>query len=131
MKLDRADQAESREHHYLSSSREEAKEFAMFADMNRPALARTIGVRSSFNLVTDPRTGGTALMTNQSIPPKFVLGSKSSAPGENAEVFKNEMRAAGHEVSKEQAGALLREVQSDSDNDEFPTDDEFIMSRFT
>lgn len=131
MNLSGGAQAEAREHHYLSSSRKEAKDFAMFADMDNPTLVRTIGVRSNFNLITDPRTGGTALMTNQSISPRFVLGSKSSAPGENAEVFRSEMRAAGHSVSREQAGALLREVQSDSDDDNFPDPDDFIMSRFT
>lgn len=130
MNMSRAAQAESRENNYFSSSRKEAKDFAMFADMNNPVLVRTIGVRSNFNLTSDPRTGGTALMTNQSIPPKFVLGSKNSAPGENAKVFKNEMREAGHNVSTAQAGALLREVQSDSDDDNFPDADDFIMSRF-
>ncbi|KOG06044.1 Type III effector protein AvrRpm1 [Pseudomonas syringae pv. syringae] len=41
------------------------------------------------------------------------------------------MRAAGHNVSTKQAGELLREVQSDSDDDNFPDPDDFIMSRFT
>lgn len=120
---------EAREYHYFSSSKNEAKDFAMFADIYHPALARTVGVRSHFNLTTDRQTGNTALMTNESIPPRFVLGSKNSAPGENARVFKDEMAAAGHEVSVEQAGTLLREVQSDSDDDTFPDPDEFIMSR--
>ncbi len=131
MNLSREAQSESRQYHYLSSSRKEAKDFAMFADMSNPTLARTIGVRNNLSLITDPRTGGTALMTDQSIPRKFVLGSKSSAPGENAKVFRDEMRAAGHNVSTKQAGELLREVQSDSDDDNFPDPDDFIMSRFT
>ncbi|WP_236469140.1 type III effector protein AvrRpm1 [Pseudomonas syringae] len=131
MNLSREAQSEARRHHYLSSSQKEAKDFAMFADTSNPTLVRTIGVRNNLSLITDPRTGGTALMTDQSIPRKFVLGSKSSAPGENAKVFRDEMRAAGHNVSTKQAGELLREVQSDSDDDNFPDPDDFIMSRFT
>ncbi|MBO9757865.1 type III effector [Xanthomonas phaseoli] len=129
MNLSSAAHEESANNHYLSSSKKEAKNFAMFADMDNPALLRTIGVRSSFNLISDPRTGGTAYMTGQSIPSKFVLGRKNSSPGENAQVFKKEMHAAGYEVSTEQAGALLRDVQSDSDDDNFPDPDDFIMSR--
>jgi len=68
-------------------------------------------------------------MTNESIPPRFVLGSKSSSPGANAQVFEHEMSASGYHVSTEQAGRLLREVQSDSDEDTFPDPDDFIMSR--
>ncbi|KPW62704.1 Type III effector protein AvrRpm1 [Pseudomonas caricapapayae] len=41
------------------------------------------------------------------------------------------MRAAGHNVSAKQAGERLREVQPDSDDDNFPDPDDFIMSRFT
>jgi type III effector protein AvrRpm1 len=130
MNLSSEAQAESRQNHYVSSSRKEAKDFAMFADMSNPGLVRTIGLRSNFNLISDPRTCGTALMTDQSIHRKFVLGSKSSAPGENAKVFRDEMHAAGYDVSTKQAGKLLREVQSDSDDDNFPDPDDFIMSRF-
>ncbi|RWU16392.1 type III effector [Xanthomonas phaseoli] len=61
--------------------RKKPRIFAMFADMDNPALLRTIGVRSSFNLISDPRTGGTAYMTGQSIPSKFVLGRKTAPPG--------------------------------------------------
>ena len=129
MMLSSQAQVESSQYHYLSSRRKMAKDFAMFADMNQPALVRTIGVKNNFNLFQDPRTGTDAWSTQDSINPKFVLGSKRSDPGENATIFKNEMRAAGHDVSTEQAGALLREVQSDSDDDTFPDADTFIMSR--
>ncbi|WP_216820177.1 hypothetical protein [Xanthomonas citri] len=57
MNLSSAAQEESANNHYLSSSKKEAKNFAMFADMDNPALLRTIGVRSSFNLISDPREG--------------------------------------------------------------------------
>ncbi|UIF88963.1 hypothetical protein KAF44_27525 (plasmid) [Cupriavidus necator] len=43
----------SGEHHYLSSDREMAKEFAMFADADQPAVVRTIGVGNNFHLEED------------------------------------------------------------------------------
>ncbi|UIF89325.1 hypothetical protein KAF44_30685 (plasmid) [Cupriavidus necator] len=50
----------SGEHHYLSSDREMAKEFAMFADADQPAVVRTIGVGNNFHLEEDPYTGDPA-----------------------------------------------------------------------
>ncbi|UIF88699.1 hypothetical protein KAF44_25685 (plasmid) [Cupriavidus necator] len=44
----------SGEHHYLSSDREMAKEFAMFADADQPAVVRTIGVGNNFHLEEAP-----------------------------------------------------------------------------
>nr|UVN18045.1 AvrRpm1a_1 [Pseudomonas syringae] len=77
MNLSREAQSESRQYHYFCLHPEKKpRTFAMFADMSNPTLARTIGVRNNLSLITDPRTGGTALMTDQSIPRKFVLGSK-------------------------------------------------------
>jgi len=68
-----------------------------------------------FDLSTDPHIGsGNALCAKSSIPPAHVLGSKHSVRGNNAE---DEMQKAGHYVSVEQAGRLLREVQSDSEDD--------------
>lgn len=118
----------SGEHHYLTSDKKMAKDFAMYADSERPALVRTIGVANNFNLETDPYTGDPALRTRDSIPPAHVLGSKHSRPGDNAAVFRDEMQKAGHDVTTKQAGLLLREVQSDSDNDTFPTADDFIVA---
>jgi type III effector protein AvrRpm1 len=113
-----AARAESDAHHYFSSDRKAARTFAVFAHRDQAALVRTIGVRSKFELVTDPRiASGNAVCTKDSIPQEFVLGSKHSEPGNNAEVFKDEMQKAGHYVSTEQAGRLLREVQSDSEDD--------------
>ncbi|MFE8645374.1 hypothetical protein ACFX58_09855 [Sphingomonas sp. NCPPB 2930] len=123
--------SEARNQHYFASDRRMAKDFAMFADMNNPALVRTIGVKSNFNLETDPRTGEPAVCTTDSIPAKYVLGSKSSPAGANAKVFKKEMKRAGHDVSTDRAGQLLKEVQSDSDDDDFPDPDLFIRNRLT
>ena len=129
MMLSSAAQDESSRFHYLSSRRKMAKDFAMFADMNQPALVRTIGVRKAVDLFEDPRTGSPAWATEDSIPSKYVLGSKRSDAGENAAVFRDAMDDAGYDVSTEQAGMLLRDVQSDSDDDTFPDADTFIMSR--
>jgi len=120
----------SSEHHYFSSSRDMAKDFAMFADTERPALVRTIGVANRVALEQDPYTDGPALRTRDSVPPSHVLGSKHSPAGANAKVFRDEMRKAGHDVSTEQAGHLLREVQSDSDDDRFASYDEFFARAF-
>ena len=117
----------SSEHHYLSSSRQMAKDFAMYADPDQPALVRTIGVANNFHLERDPYSEGPALRTRESIPPAHVLGSKRSPAGANAKVFRDEMQKAGHVVSTKQAGELLREVQSDSEDDAYPSHDEFIM----
>lgn len=117
----------SSEHHYLSSSRQMAKDFAMYADPDQPALVRTIGVANSVHLEQDPYSEGPALRTGSSIPPAHVLGSKRSPAGANAKVFREEMQRAGHDVSTKQAGQLLREVQSDSEDDTYPSHDEFIM----
>lgn len=120
----------SSEHHYLSSSRDTAKHFAMHTDSYQPALVRTIGVRNNFPLEQDLYTDDpAALRTLSSIPAAHVLGAKNSDPGADAKVFRDEMRMAGHDVSTEQAGHLLREVQSDSDSDSFPDVEDFIMQR--
>lgn len=117
----------SSEHHYLSSSRQMAKDFAMYADPDQPALVRTIGVANNVHLEHDPYSEGPALRTRDSIPPAHVLGSKRSPAGANANVFRDEMQKAGHDVSTKQAGQLLREVQSDSEDDAYPSHDEFII----
>lgn len=69
------------------------------------------------------------LRTRDSIPPAHVLGSKHSPAGANAKAFREEMQRAGHDVSTKQAGQLLREVPSDSEDDTYPSHDEFIMRR--
>jgi type III effector protein AvrRpm1 len=127
MRFSRGGVTASSEHHYLTSSRQMAKDFAMYADPDRPALVRTIGVANKVHLEQDPYSEGPALRTRDPIPPAHVLGSKHSPAGADAKVFRDEMQRAGHEVSTKQAGQLLREVQSDSEDDAFPSYDEFIM----
>jgi type III effector protein AvrRpm1 len=127
MRFSRGGVTASSEHHYLSSSRQMAKDFAMYADPDHPALVRTIGVANKVPLERDPYSEGPALRTRDSIPPAHVLGSKRSPAGANAKAFREELQKAGHDVSTKQAGQLLREVQSDSENDTYPSQDEFIL----
>jgi len=127
MRFSRDGVTASSEHHYLSSSRQMAKDFAMYADPDQPALVRTIGVANHVPLERDPYSEGPALRTRAPIPPAHVLGSKHSPAGANAKVFREALQAAGHDVSTKQAGQLLREVQSDSEDDSYPSHDEFIV----
>jgi type III effector protein AvrRpm1 len=57
------------------------------------------------------------LMTSNNIPPARVLGPKNSDAGANAEVFRQVLADRGTNVSTRRAGELLREVQSDSEDD--------------
>ncbi len=114
----------AREYTYLTAIDRSAKRYARWADRDNPALVRTIGIRNNFNIELDPDSkdeNGQIFQfncrTKDKISPQFVLGSKHSNPGENAKVFKAEMRAQGHDVSTALAGELLRDIQSDSDDD--------------
>ena len=127
MRFSRDGVTASSEHHYLSSSRQMAKDFAMYADPDQPALVRTIGVANNVPLERDPYSEGPALRTRAPIPPAHVLGSKHSPAGANAKVFRDALQGAGHDVSTKHAGQLLREVQSDSEDDSYPSHDEFIV----
>lgn len=111
-------------HSYFTSHPVIAKRYARRADPKNPALVRTIGLKNDFPLELDPDSIGPDgeisnynCRTASSVPSMFVVGSKRSAPKDDAKVFKREMREAGYNVSLEEAGRLLREVQSDSDDD--------------
>ncbi|MEF9387598.1 hypothetical protein V4890_18500 [Ralstonia solanacearum species complex bacterium KE056] len=107
-------------HHYLTENKEIAKRFAKLVGRHRgeqPALVRTIGVMNHFSVEQDPDANAHCLRTNEDIPSRYVLGSKGSPAGENARIFKKELEADGHDISSDEAGDLLRSVQSDSDSD--------------
>ncbi|PPS23412.1 type III effector [Pseudomonas amygdali] len=111
-------------HNYFTSYPVSAKKYARRTDPDNPVLVRTIGIKNNFPIELDPDSKGPDgeifpynCRTTSSIPSKFVVGSKHSAPKDDAKVFKEEMGEAGYNVSLEQAGRLLREVQSDSDDD--------------
>ncbi|KPX40881.1 hypothetical protein ALO37_200063 [Pseudomonas savastanoi pv. glycinea] len=114
----------TKKHNYFTSYPVTAKEDARRTDPDNPVLVRTIGIKNNFPIELDPDSKDPDgeisqynCRTTSSIPSKFVVGSKHSAPKDDAKVFKEEMGEAGHNVSLEQAGRLLREVQSDSDDD--------------
>ncbi len=106
-------------HHYLTSDRETAKQYATLVNKGSPALIRTIGIKGNMNVEPDPdniaRRGCYRVADN--IPSKYILGSKGSDPSEDANVFRREMQAQGCSLSVSEAGRLLREVQSDSEDD--------------
>ncbi len=114
----------AKKHNYFTSYPVTAKKYARRTDPDNPVLVRTIGIKSNFPIEPDPDSKGPDgeiykynCRTTSSIPPRFVVKSKHSEPEDDAKVFKNEMGKAGYNVSLEQAGKLLREVQSDSDDD--------------
>ncbi|MHA6823692.1 hypothetical protein ACQUKI_19465 [Ralstonia pseudosolanacearum] len=110
----------SSSHHYFTESKDIAKRFANLVSRHRdekPALVRTIGVLNHFSFEKDPDANAYCLRTNEDIPSRYVLGSKGSPAGDNARIFKKELEADGHDISSDEAGDLLRSVQSDSDSD--------------
>ncbi|MFS8426539.1 type III effector [Xanthomonas campestris pv. incanae] len=114
----------AKKHHYFTSYPVTAKKYARRTDPDNPVLVRTIGIKNNFPIELDPDSKGPDgeiynynCRTASSIPSQFVVGSKHSEPKDDAKVFKKEMGEAGYNVSLEQAGQLLREVQSDSDDD--------------
>ncbi|MCQ3008741.1 type III effector, partial [Pseudomonas savastanoi] len=123
-KLSQAVVENTEKHNYFTDFSGTAKSYARLTDLDSPVLVRTIGLRNNFNLEQDidskdphGNIADDSFRTTSSIPSKFVVGSKHSAPKDDAKVFKEEMGEAGYNVSLEQAGRLLREVQSDSDDD--------------
>jgi len=122
--------ADASRNHYFTMDLERAQEYAFMADRGNRAVVRTIGLHAGHPMEPDPDTAlsGAGMYLNfrtaVPVPPKFVLGSKRGKSrtklNENAEVFRSAMHNAGHDISQAQAGKLLREVQSDSDDD-FPT----------
>lgn len=111
-------------YHHFTTIKDSATTYAHLTDNAQPAIVRTIGIRNNYNTEIDPHISADNPVlclghyrSNSTIRPRYVLGSKHSPPGEDAAVFQEELSEAGHSVSKEQAGRLLRAVQSDSDSD--------------
>jgi hypothetical protein len=108
--------------HYLAPQKMTA---ALYAKPEHPAIVRTIGAHtnkhraSSFEAATtDPAAYNEWIRTPKDIKSKHILGSKRSPPGANAEVFHDRLKRAGVEkIDTATAGRLLREVQSDSEDD--------------
>lgn len=110
--------------HYFSLDKETAKDFAKFTSKNSPGLVRAIDVKrnSAINLEVDSDSSDGNLnpitfRTRNNIPASYVLDSKKSPPDKNSIAFQSVLKENGVIVTKEKAGRLLREVQSDSEDD--------------
>ena len=83
-----------------------------------PAIVRVLGAGNAFRVESDPRSEAfQGYRTASDIGPHLVLGSKHNPPAQDAEGFRQELSRAGLEVDRERAGTLLRDVQSDSEDD--------------
>jgi type III effector protein AvrRpm1 len=128
--VDPAFKARASGYNYFTSHRDIAKKYARTASPDSPALVRTIGIRSGFGLELDPdsKVGGKvspfAARTTSRIPTEHVLGSKKDSAGPSARIFQQELRHAGADVSTKMAGELLKEAQTDSEDDFGGSDDE-------
>ncbi|VVD59149.1 hypothetical protein [Pandoraea anhela] len=107
--------------HYLAPQKMTAM---LYAKQEDPAIVRTLGAHtnknraSSFEASTnEPGAYVEWIRTSKDIKAKHVLGSKRSAAGPDAEVFRERMERAGHKIDTATAGRLLRDVQSDSEHD--------------
>ncbi|MFC3393750.1 hypothetical protein [Brenneria rubrifaciens] len=99
---------------YVMRDKESAKNFNYFT---KPTLVRTFAEGVYFEMDPDFKNGS-ALRTPQDISSNNVIGSKHSAPSEGeSTVMKALMARAGVNVDTKEAGRLLREVQSDSEDD--------------
>ncbi|KAG0178196.1 hypothetical protein DFQ28_003934 [Apophysomyces sp. BC1034] len=109
-------------HNYFTSWKRLATGYAKFGSPKNPAIVRTIGTQPDVKYEHDPdsqagRMRDSSFRTSDIVPAYYVLGSKKSKPGVDGVVFHRELKRAGVDVSLDQAGRLLREVQSDSEDD--------------
>lgn len=105
--------AQSVSYHYLTAEKSRASRYALAAKTGGPSLVRTVGVRHDIPM---ERVMGVD-RTSSDIPPQYVVGPKSSDPGPESSVFRQALERAGIQVSEQDAGRLLRDVQSDSESD--------------
>ncbi len=106
-------------HHHVTERDTVAENYALMH--SNPAMVRVICRPQDLGLVRDPGSERSqdAWATTKDIPPKYVVGSKRQPPGADAEVFQNLLSRVGVDnVTRKQAGKLLREVQSDSEGEE-------------
>jgi type III effector protein AvrRpm1 len=103
---------------FFTSNKEGAKTYARKSLETGPAIARTLGIKESFSVHRDPDSDDHANQrTSSNIPPDYIVGSKKSGSSADGAIFQRELLRAGIPVSPQKAGELLREVQSDSDED--------------
>jgi type III effector protein AvrRpm1 len=114
----------SSSHYYLFGLRADAKKFADRHLLgSTSAIVGVLGAGQEFPVESDPKgVGLAACRTGSDIGRHLGLGSRRSPPGNDAEGFRLLLDKAGMKVDRKKAGELLREVQSDSE-DEMPGDD--------
>ncbi|NRF72177.1 hypothetical protein HLB44_34855 [Aquincola sp. S2] len=94
----------------LTSDKLMAKQIARLGSFgDTPALVRTIGVP-----LERPEP---FFQTTHAVEPGQVLGSKNSEPGTDAQAFQAELARSRVHVPIDVAGQMLRNVQSDSEDD--------------
>lgn len=104
----------SRNHNYAMTDKSAAENFKYFEN---PGMIRIL--RNNIDFGMDPHLrDGKALRTSQEISSSNILGSKHATAG-NAEsqIMQNELLNRNVRVTQQEAGRLLREVQSDSEDD--------------
>jgi type III effector protein AvrRpm1 len=106
-------------YHYLTTERRRADRYAYAAESDSPAIVRTIGVRHDLPLEHIMGVD----RTQSDIPTQYIVGSKHSDPGPESATFQKALERANIDVSLQEAGRLLRDVQSDSESD-FSSDDD-------
>jgi len=127
-------EATAQGNHFFSTNKHLSRKYAGAAarDEGRPAMVRTLGTMRDFHFEHDSDADDSdmeemSFRTSSDIPSNYVLGSKKSAPGEDAAIFRRELHDVGISLSGGDAGKLLRDVQSDSDSD-FSESDELHFS---
>jgi hypothetical protein len=104
----------AKNYNYVMRDKESAKSLKYF---DKPTLVRTFTEGVDFEMNPDFKDGS-AMRTSQDIPADNIVGSKRSAPSEGeSKIMVGLMSKAGVKVNTREAGRLLREVQSDSEND--------------
>ncbi|MFC7633978.1 hypothetical protein [Paraburkholderia humisilvae] len=109
----------ARTHHFLTGKKDTAEFYATLGSKTHPGkvLIRTIGLPSEdIPFEADP-FDDRALRTSKDIPKEHVLGRKTDPSGDDARIFQNELHKNGLNVDLQTAGQLLREVQSDDEED--------------
>jgi hypothetical protein len=114
-------------HHFFTRDAEVAATVAHDVSVRRdkdPEIVRILGAASAHPFKPDQDGDSTSWCTEHDIEPGFVLGSKH-APAHDGEkvVFQKLLQrdepARFEHVTEDQAGRLLKTVQSDSDGDNF------------
>lgn len=106
---------DAKNYNYVMTNKEPLQSLDYFKN---PSLVRTFIGSTNYEL--DPEFFGdkTALRTPEDIPAGNILGSSKTAPrSSESRIMKEALAQEGVHVSHKEAGKLLRDVQSDSEDD--------------